>query len=90
MKGNSEWISSCWSLSEDLEKSLDYSVPLFQLDRNLASDILARSSGRPHLPLRKRRMLSSYQVETREKSNLLRHLQIITEKCPYIENLANV
>ena len=25
----------------------DYSVPLIQLDRNLASDILTRCSGRP-------------------------------------------
>ena len=50
----------------------DYSVLLFQLDRNLASDVLTRCS----CPVdgksiwSKRRKLSFYQVETREQSNL--------------------
>ena len=40
----------------------DYSVLLIQLDRNLASDVSTRCSGRPKL--------SSYQVESREPNNL--------------------
>ena len=50
----------------------DYSVPLFQLDRNLASDVSTRCSGRPQGQSiwSKRRKLSSYQVESREQSNL--------------------
>ena len=45
----------------------DYSVLLFQLDGNLASDVSTRCSGHPQEITRK---LSSHQVVTREPSSL--------------------